>query len=143
MLADACGAAKASMFSIASAAAAVTARFCRNWRRTMGCPQRFMIALSCSIPIARRFFYSLLDEPPALVHRPCACSRRKRKRANRPDRILRLPGTRCRRRTKSAPLHEGGNYDNKMKAAIREAVKRITGKDATDVAGVCCNEQHH
>jgi hypothetical protein len=44
---------------------------------------------------------------------------------------------------KALPLHEGGNYDNKMKAAIREAVKRVTGKDATDVAGVCCNEQHH
>jgi hypothetical protein len=44
---------------------------------------------------------------------------------------------------KALPLHEGGNYYNKTKAAIREAVKRVTGKDATDVAGVCCNEQHH
>jgi hypothetical protein len=44
---------------------------------------------------------------------------------------------------KAIPLREGGNYDDKKKAAIREAVKRVTGGDATDIAGVCCNEQHH
>ena len=41
------------------------------------------------------------------------------------------------------PLREGGNYDDKMKAAIQEAVKRVAGGEATDVAGVCCAEQHH
>ncbi|MGA7240659.1 MAG: hypothetical protein WBY44_33555 [Bryobacteraceae bacterium] len=44
---------------------------------------------------------------------------------------------------KALPLREGGNYNDKMKAAIREAVKHITGGEATDIAGVCCNEQHH
>ncbi len=43
---------------------------------------------------------------------------------------------------KALPLREGGNYNDKVKAAIREAVKRVTGGDATDIAGVCCNEQH-
>jgi hypothetical protein len=44
---------------------------------------------------------------------------------------------------KALPLHEGEDYDDKMKAAILEAVKRVTGGEATDVGPLCCNEQHH
>jgi hypothetical protein len=38
---------------------------------------------------------------------------------------------------KALPVAEGGVYDGKMTAAIREAVRRITGADATDIGAVC------
>jgi hypothetical protein len=44
---------------------------------------------------------------------------------------------------KALPLTEGGVYEGKMNAAIREAVKRVTGADATDIGAVCCNEHGH
>jgi hypothetical protein len=44
---------------------------------------------------------------------------------------------------KALPLREGGDYNDKMKVAIREAIKRVTGGEATDIGPVCCNEQHH
>jgi hypothetical protein len=40
-------------------------------------------------------------------------------------------------------IREGGDFDNKMRAQVREAVKSVTGGDVTDIASVCCNESGH
>ena len=41
---------------------------------------------------------------------------------------------------KALPVHEGGWYEGKDKPALREAIKRITGKEPTDIASVCCEQ---
>ncbi len=41
------------------------------------------------------------------------------------------------------PIREGGMLDDKMRAAIHETVKKVTGSDATDVVAICCTEHGH
>jgi hypothetical protein len=42
---------------------------------------------------------------------------------------------------KALPVHEGDAYSDAVKGQVQEAVKRTTGRDATDVAGICCNAE--
>lgn len=39
------------------------------------------------------------------------------------------------------PAREGGRYSDAAKRQVREAVKGLIGRDATDVQGVCCDER--
>jgi hypothetical protein len=39
------------------------------------------------------------------------------------------------------PVKEGDRYSEPVKLKVREAVKRLIGQDATDVTGICCDEQ--
>ena len=39
------------------------------------------------------------------------------------------------------PIHEGGEYSDKVKEQVREAVTRAIGKPPSDVAIVCCDEK--
>jgi len=41
----------------------------------------------------------------------------------------------------SSPVREGEPYSDEVKLRVRSAVKRITGRDATDVTGICCDER--
>ncbi len=38
------------------------------------------------------------------------------------------------------PVQEGAPYSADAKEQVREAVRRVTGRDATDVQGICCDE---
>jgi hypothetical protein len=42
---------------------------------------------------------------------------------------------------RALPVHEGEVFDKTTRAQVREAVRRVTGGDATDVAAICCGEQ--
>jgi hypothetical protein len=44
---------------------------------------------------------------------------------------------------RSLPVREGDDWSAVTKKLIREAVAASLGKDATDVAGICCDEQHN
>ncbi len=39
------------------------------------------------------------------------------------------------------PVREGDAYSDAVKVAVRVAVKRVIGRDATDVQGICCDER--
>jgi hypothetical protein len=41
---------------------------------------------------------------------------------------------------KALPVREGDAYSGAVKERVRAAVKRLTGRDATDVQGICCDE---
>ncbi len=41
---------------------------------------------------------------------------------------------------KALPVHEGDRYSDGTKRRVREAVRRVSGRDATDVQGICCDE---
>jgi hypothetical protein len=38
-----------------------------------------------------------------------------------------------------SPVREGASYSDTAKCQVREAVRSVTGRDATDVQGVCCD----
>jgi hypothetical protein len=42
---------------------------------------------------------------------------------------------------RALPVREGGIFDKTTRAQVREAVRRVTGGEATDVAAICCGEQ--
>jgi hypothetical protein len=42
---------------------------------------------------------------------------------------------------KILPLQEGGEYTDQTKSLVRQAVARAIGKEPTDVAAICCDEQ--
>lgn len=42
---------------------------------------------------------------------------------------------------KTLPVHEGDEYSDRAKYRVRQAVERVTGKEPTDVAAVCCDEK--
>jgi HEAT repeat protein len=41
---------------------------------------------------------------------------------------------------KALPVHEGDPYSDATKSQVREVVRRVSGRDATDVQGICCEE---
>jgi hypothetical protein len=41
------------------------------------------------------------------------------------------------------PVREGDVFDGKARAQVHEAVRSVTGADATDVASICCGEHGH
>ena len=50
-------------------------------------------------------------------------------------------GLRVREIRRALPVREGDPYSDAVIPRVRSAVKRLTGRDATDVTGICCDEQ--